>query len=190
MADSSRTRRRFATTVLTAAIALPFARLVHADAADEPSGVAHADRWIELLNSHTGEVVSVVFSNAQGFVPEGLERLQYLLRDYRTGEQRGMDPALYVQLSELARTAGCEPRFEVISGYRSPATNSLLRSRGRAVAEHSLHMEGRAIDVRLKGCKCSTLRDLAMAAGRGGVGYYARSDFVHIDTGRVRYWQG
>jgi len=100
-----------------------------------------------------------------------------------------MDPELYVILCDLAREAGYEPRYEVISGYRSPATNQQLRAAGHAVAEHSQHMQGRAMDVRLKGCPLSRLRDVALAARRGGVGYYPRSDFVHIDTGRVRFWQ-
>jgi uncharacterized protein YcbK (DUF882 family) len=178
------TRRRFATTLLTGAVVVPFAG--RAAAAAEAGG----ERWIELVNTHTGEVVSVAFATATGFVPSALGKLQNLLRDFRANEQHPMDSGLYLQLTDLARAAGREPRFEVISGYRSPRTNAGLRAAGHGVAEHSLHMEGRAIDVRLHGCSCSTLRDLALAAGRGGVGYYARSDFVHIDTGRVRFWRG
>jgi uncharacterized protein YcbK (DUF882 family) len=218
MAASIWTRRRFATTVLASAVAVPFASVLPANepagpdgqpassqsnaqgaspalAQPEPASAASqalsaAERWIELVNTHTSEVVSVAFANTSGFVPTALQRLQHLLRDYRVDEQHAMDPGLYLQLADLAHAAGREPRFEVISGYRSPTTNAMLRTRGHGVAEHSLHLQGRAIDVRLKGCKCSTLRDLALSAGRGGVGYYARSDFVHIDTGRVRSWQG
>jgi uncharacterized protein YcbK (DUF882 family) len=100
-----------------------------------------------------------------------------------------MDPKLYVLLSDLARTAGLEPRYEVISGYRSPATNAGLIARGHHVAKQSMHMQGRAMDVRLHGIELAAFRDLALAAKRGGVGFYPRSNFVHVDTGRVRTWQ-
>jgi uncharacterized protein YcbK (DUF882 family) len=150
---------------------------------------AEAARHLELTNIHTGEVVSVTFGDERSIAADALARLQHLLRDYRRNAEHAMDPALYVLLSDLAREAGCEPSYEVISGYRSPATNAQLREAGHAVAEHSQHMAGRAIDVRLKGCPLTRLRDVALAARRGGVGYYPRSDFVHIDTGRVRSWQ-
>lgn len=146
-------------------------------------------RHLELTNIHTGEVASVTFSDAHSMPRDSLARLQHLLRDYRRNEEHAMDPQLYVLLSDLAREPGYEPRYEVISGYRSPATNQRLRATGHAVAEHSQHMQGRAMDVRLIGCPLSRLRDLALAARRGGVGYYPRSGFVHIDTGRVRSWQ-
>ncbi len=146
-------------------------------------------RHLELTNVHTGEVVKVSFRDARSIAPDALARLQHLLRDYRRDEEHVMDPALYVLLSDLAREAGCEPRYEVISGYRAPATNEHLRNTGHAVAEHSQHMEGRAMDVRLQNFPLSRLRDLALDARRGGVGYYPRSGFVHLDTGRVRSWQ-
>lgn len=158
-------------------------RVAAADTAAQPA------RQLELTNIHTGEVVSVTFSDARALSADALARLQHLLRDYRRDEEHAMDPALYVLLSDLAREAGREPKYEVISGYRSPATNAQLREAGHAVAQRSQHMLGRAIDVRLKGCPLAKLRDLALAARRGGVGYYPRSDFVHIDTGRVRSWQ-
>ena len=101
-----------------------------------------------------------------------------------------MDPALYGLLCDLARAAGYPARYEVISGYRSPRTNQKLHDAGHAVAEHSQHMQGRAIDVRLIGCGLTKLRDVALAAKRGGVGFYPSSNFVHVDTGRVRTWTG
>lgn len=186
-ASSSWSRRQVATALCSGALLAPLAALAPKAAAARAVGAA---RWIELVNTHTSEVVSVAFADAAGFVASALERLQHLLRDHRRDEEHPMDPGLYLQLADLAHRAGREPRFEVICGYRSPATNAQLRGAGHGVAEHSLHMEGRAIDVRLKGCPCSTLRDLALAAGRGGVGYYRASDFVHLDTGRVRAWQG
>jgi uncharacterized protein YcbK (DUF882 family) len=178
--------RRFVTTALMSGLALAPVRMAWGGVTSRP----RPDSWIELINTHTSEVASVAFREPSGFIPDALAKLQHLLRDYRTGEEHTMDPALYVQLSDLAQAAGREPRYEVISGYRSPHTNAQLRAHGRGVAEHSLHMQGRAIDVRLKGFECAALRDLAFMARRGGVGFYARSDFVHLDTGRVRSWLG
>lgn len=149
-----------------------------------------ADRWLELTNTHTGEVAKVKFRDSNGYVEEALKGLQRVLRDHRTDQVHEMDPALYDQLSDLAIAAGREPRFEIISGYRSPETNASLQALSNGVAKQSLHMQGRATDVRLKGYSCADLRDLALAAARGGVGYYERSNFVHLDTGRVRSWAG
>ena len=116
--------------------------------------------------------------------------LQHLLRDHRNNQQHPMDVGLYDLLADLADRAGVEPRYEIISGYRSPQTNAALHERSSGVAVHSMHLEGRAIDVRLKGVDCARLASLALKQSRGGVGFYARSDFVHVDTGRIRSWQG
>jgi len=151
-------------------------------------------RRLELLNVHSGERASVEFGaddsapGSSGLTPQSLAQLRHVLRDYRSGQEHEMDVRLFVLLRDLANAAGVAPKYEVISGYRSAATNAKLRADGHAVAEHSLHMEGRAIDVRLESYSLERLRDLALAARRGGVGYYPRSDFVHIDTGRVRSW--
>ncbi len=177
-------RRRFIASILAAPAALPLGAPTFAAAEAAPS------LWIELENIHTNERVRVAFLDAGGLAPDSLAKLQHLLRDYRTGDEHTMDAGLYVQLSDLARAAGREPRYQVISAYRSPATNAKLHEQGRGVAEHSLHMQGRAMDVRLLGCPLQALRDLALAAKRGGVGYYPRSNFVHLDTGRVRSWEG
>jgi uncharacterized protein YcbK (DUF882 family) len=147
-------------------------------------------RWVELFNTHTAETLRVAYRSATGFVPGALERLQWLLRDHRANESAPMDPQLFDQLAALASAAGVEPRYQIISGYRSPLTNARLASAGRGVATRSLHMQGKAIDVRLHGVPCDALRDLALSAAQGGVGYYAKSDFVHLDTGRVRAWAG
>jgi uncharacterized protein YcbK (DUF882 family) len=196
-------RRRFlgrtATGALALAIGLPAARAddfatpATAALADPlPSGGARlgAARWIELFNTHTAETLKVAYRSATGFVPAALERLQWVLRDHRANESAPMDPLLFDQLAALAAAAGVEPRYQIISGYRSPHTNAALAAAGRGVARQSLHMQGKAIDVRLHGVPCDALRDLALSAARGGVGYYARSDFVHLDTGRVRAWTG
>ena len=120
-----------------------------------------------------------------------LARLNQVLRDHRNGEVHEIDPRLFDQLHDLALAAHCDPHYEIISGYRSPESNDKMSARpGSGVAKKSLHMQGRALDVRLKGCPCSDLRDLALAAKQGGVGYYQRSDFVHLDTGTFRTWVG
>lgn len=148
-----------------------------------------SQRRLELTNLHGGEKLTVTFHDEHDIAPDALAALRHLLRDYRVNEEHDMDFDLYMQLTDLARGCGVPAKYEVISGYRSPATNAKLRAAGHAVAERSQHMAGHAIDVRLKDCPLPRLRNLALAARRGGVGFYPRSDFVHIDTGRVRTWQ-
>jgi uncharacterized protein YcbK (DUF882 family) len=149
-----------------------------------------AANWLELHNTHTGETLRVTFRDASGFVPAALEQLDKILGDHRSGEHRSMDPQLYVLLVDLAASAGAEPRYDIISAYRSSETNEKLRSNGGGQAQNSQHIAGKAIDVRLKGVATARLRDLAVGLKRGGVGYYPKSDFVHVDTARVRYWEG
>jgi uncharacterized protein YcbK (DUF882 family) len=171
--------RGLALSALAAIFAAPMAV-----AADGPS-----ERRLELTNLHGGEKLTVTFHDEHDMAPDAAAALRHLLRDYRVNEEHAMDFGLFVQLTDLARECGVPAKFAVISGYRSPGTNAKLRSAGHAVAEHSQHMEGHAIDVRLEGCPLARLHELALAARRGGVGYYPRSNFVHIDTGRVRSWQ-
>jgi uncharacterized protein YcbK (DUF882 family) len=147
------------------------------------------ERRLELTNLHGGEQLTVTFHDENDVAPDAAAALRHLLRDYRVNEEHDMDFDLFIQLTDLARECGVPAKFAVISGYRSPGTNAKLRSAGHAVAEHSQHMEGHAIDVRLEGCPLARLHELALAGKRGGVGYYPRSNFVHIDTGRVRSWQ-
>jgi uncharacterized protein YcbK (DUF882 family) len=154
------------------------------------TAAAGARRSLELKNLHTGEVLKVTFEREAGPDPETIAKLQHLLRDYRVNEEHTMDPALYGILCDLAEATGHEARYEVISGYRSPRTNAKLHAEGHGVAEHSQHMEGRAMDVRLIGCDLAVLHEAALKAARGGVGYYPSSNFVHVDTGRVRAWVG
>jgi uncharacterized protein YcbK (DUF882 family) len=180
------TRRRLLGAIASWSVLVPVVRIAVARAAIQTPG----ERWIELKNTHTSEIVNVAYRNAEGLVPTALAQLDHVLRDHRSGEQREMDRALFDLLADLAAAAGREPRYEVISGYRSPQTNASLAARSSGVSTRSLHVQGRAIDVRLTGFATSTLRDLALAMKRGGVGYYSRSDFVHLDTGRVRKWTG
>jgi uncharacterized protein YcbK (DUF882 family) len=149
------------------------------------------ERSIELYNTHTRETVKVIFKRGDRFEPAALEQLKKVLVDHRSGDVHDMDPALFDQLYDLALAAGVPPSYEIISGYRSVESNSKMAARpGSGVSKRSLHMQGRAIDVRLKGCTVEKLRDLALEAKRGGVGYYQRSKFVHIDTGAFRTWTG
>lgn len=175
------TRRRFALQAVFAAGAVAF------------SGRARAgdEFWLELYNTHTGESLAADICGVDGaFDANCLGRFDRLLRDHRNDAVHVMDRGLFPQLLALPRVLGVPARYEVISGYRSPQTNAALRAAGHGVAEHSLHLEGRAIDVRLVGVDCARLRDAALAAATGGVGYYAKSDFVHLDTGPVRTWAG
>lgn len=149
------------------------------------------ERAIKLFNTHTNETVSVVFKRGDDYETQALAKLNHVAIDHRSGESHDMDPRLFDQLFDLAQACGVAPDFEIISGYRAPASNAKMAAReGSGVAKKSLHMQGRAIDVRLRRCATSKLRDLALAAKKGGVGYYPSSDFVHVDTGSVRTWNG
>jgi len=168
---------------VAASLLLPGRNAMAALPADMP-------RWLELVNLHTGEAASVAFRITGELVTPAVASLQHVLRDHRSGEGHAIDPALFDQMADLAASAGVEPRFQIISGYRSPKTNAALNAKSDGVAVKSLHMEGRAIDLRLRGVKTLRVSELALSQQRGGVGYYAGSDFVHIDTGRVRTWKG
>jgi uncharacterized protein YcbK (DUF882 family) len=148
------------------------------------------DRSISLVNTHTGEELTTEFFRAGSYADQSLTALNHLLRDYRTGDVAPIDPRLFDLLHDMALLADREPRFEVISGYRSPATNAMLSAQSGGVAKRSLHMQGQAIDIRLAGYRTDRLRDLALSMNSGGVGYYRKSDFIHVDTGRVRTWTG
>jgi uncharacterized protein YcbK (DUF882 family) len=149
-----------------------------------------AARRLTFVNLHTGERLESEYFRANGYVPDSLAAIRTVLRDFRNDEQHVIDPKLMDYLYDVARRAGVAPEFSVISGYRSPRTNAQLRERSSGVARHSLHVEGRAIDVRLAGVGCADLAGCALDLARGGVGYYRRSDFVHLDTGVFRTWNG
>lgn len=146
------------------------------------------DCQLSFRHTHTDESLSVVYRSGGQYLPGALAQINHLLRDFRTGEIQPIDPALLDILHHVGNTCGGR-RFEIISGYRSPVTNAMLKKTGGGgVAKHSLHMEGRAIDVRIPGLDSAHLRDAAHALGLGGVGYYPVENFVHLDTGRVRSW--
>jgi len=149
-----------------------------------------ARRHLSLRNLHTGEALDLDYRSGAVCLPDAMTKIVRMLRDYRTGEQHEIDCGLLDILGDVAAALHADPVFDVISGYRSAQTNELLRSQSSGVALRSLHMEGRAIDVRLAGVDCSDLAAAALTLGRGGVGYYRRSNFVHLDTGLARSWQG
>ena len=182
------TRRRWMQSVMASGAGLTLAGL--ASAQDAASATPAEGRALELFNTHTSETARVVFRRGKEYDTAALAALRNVLRDHRNNESHDMDVRLFDQLYDLARAAHREPRYEIISGYRSPDSNAKMSTPGSGVAKKSLHMEGRAIDVRLHDCPCEDLRDLALAAARGGVGYYKRSNFVHIDTGSFRTWIG
>ena len=146
-------------------------------------------RALAFAHTHTGERVSLVYAREGSYLPDALSVLDRFLRDHYSGAIGRMDPGLFDQLHAVQRLLGTSQPFHVVSGYRSPATNDALRRRGGGgVAKSSLHLQGRAIDVRLPGVPLSDLRDAAISLKAGGVGFYPGENFVHIDTGRVRHW--
>jgi uncharacterized protein YcbK (DUF882 family) len=146
-------------------------------------------RVLTFAHLHTAERLTVEYSDGLRYLPDALGEINQLLRDFRTGEVHAIDPRLLDLLHTLHGAAGSRRPFEIISGYRSPQTNSMLqRTGGGGVASSSLHMRGQAIDLRLPDVPLASLRDAAWSLSRGGVGYYPNSNFVHVDTGRVRRW--
>jgi uncharacterized protein YcbK (DUF882 family) len=150
-----------------------------------------ANRTLSFWHTHTNERLTTAYCCDGEYVSKELTDINHLLRDFRVNEIRPIDPRLLDLLYELNNRLGTDQPFHVISGYRTLQTNAMLHERGGAhsgVATHSLHMEGKAIDIRVPGIKLEHLRDTAKALRVGGVGYYPASNFVHVDTGRVRYW--
>jgi uncharacterized protein YcbK (DUF882 family) len=137
---------------------------------------------------HTGEKLNVEYWAGGQYVPEALSAINHVLRDFRTGETHMIAPRLLDLLHTLHTTLGSGRAFQVISGYRSPATNARLHEKSAGVATHSLHMKGMAIDIRLADRALDSLRNAAFSLRAGGVGYYPQSDFVHVDVGNVRHW--
>lgn len=144
---------------------------------------------LRLYHTHTGERLDVVFRRGDEYIPQALAQVDHFLRDHRTGDVHHYDPRLFDLLSDLEKAIGRpDAELQVICGYRTPWSNQFLRTHTSGVAKNSLHMQAEAIDIRLPGTKTSAVRDAALALHRGGVGYYAQSNFVHVDVGRVRRW--
>ncbi|MBU0946173.1 MAG: DUF882 domain-containing protein [Proteobacteria bacterium] len=144
-------------------------------------------RDLSFYHTHTGKELDVTYKIAGRYDPTALKKVNRHLQDFRTHETHPIDTKLLDILYKIKTHAGGGV-YEVISGYRSPKTNSMLRNKSNGVAKRSLHMKGMAIDVRLSGVKTKELRDIARSMRGGGVGYYPQSDFIHLDTGKVRTW--
>ena len=154
-------------------------------------GVASAaltPRRVAFHNLHTGESLDALYFDKGAYVPDALRAVNKVLRDFRTGDVHPIDPALLDLLASLSGRLGTRASYQVISGYRSPKTNAMLHKASNGVATRSLHMQGMAIDIRVQGVDLGRLHKAALAEGRGGVGYYPSSNFVHVDVGPVRQW--
>jgi len=149
---------------------------------------ATAARRLSFVNTHTDETLSVVYWADGRYEPGALQDINFILRDFRADAVKDIDPDLIDLVYALRSRLGSTAPFHIISGYRTPETNKMLRESSGRVASHSMHCDGRAMDVRLPGTPLRSLQRAALALHRGGVGYYATSQFVHVDTGRVRAW--
>ena len=150
-----------------------------------------APRRLKFHNLHTDEKLDALYWENGAYVPSALDAVNHVLRDFRTGDVHQMDPGLLDLLVALSAKVETNSPVHVISGYRSPKTNAMLRDEGgeaSGVAKKSLHIEGEAIDIRLADVQLSHLCNAALSLGRGGVGYYPHSNFVHVDVGAVRHW--
>lgn len=180
-------RRRFLGIGAAATVATLVASRTQAAVAPKSA----PERVLSFFNTHTGERLKTAYCCGGAYQPQALQEINHILRDFRVNEIKPIDPKLLDLLHELGGTLETDQPFHIISGYRSPQTNSLLRERGGSrtgVASHSLHMDGKAIDIRLPGVNLDHLRAAARSLKLGGVGYYPSSNFVHVDTGRVRFW--
>jgi uncharacterized protein YcbK (DUF882 family) len=144
---------------------------------------------LRLYHTHTNERIDVVYRVGETYVSSAIDQLDQFLRDHRTGDVIQLDRRVFDLLHDLTVAVGRpENEIDIICGYRTPWSNEFLRRTTQGVASHSLHMQGEAIDIRMPGVSISKLRDVALTLGRGGVGYYPESRFVHVDVGRVRRW--
>ena len=146
------------------------------------------ERQLSFYHTHTSETLTVTYYRDGEYVASALSQLNNFLRDFRTDDATSMDPAVFDILHEIQTESGSTGTYEIISAYRSPETNEMLRGNSNGVAKNSQHLLGKAIDVRLTDLDTAALRDVALSLQRGGVGYYDESDFVHVDTGRIRQW--
>jgi uncharacterized protein YcbK (DUF882 family) len=183
--DESITRRDFLVKMglLTAAVGL-----TSSPAFGAIGNTLSPERRLSLYNTHTGEKLETVYWASGEYLPDALSKINHILRDHRTGRVRPIDMHLLDILHALSKKLCAKQPFHIISGYRSPETNKLLRYRSKKVASKSLHLRGKAIDIRLPGCELRKLREAALELKGGGVGLYSRLNFVHLDTGRFRLW--
>ncbi len=143
---------------------------------------------LAFQNTNTGDKLRLTYFEQGSYVKDALKEISYLFRDIHTGDMHSIDTALLDQLYDLKTLLGVKRPFHIVSGYRSPFTNAKLRKHSHAVAKNSLHMQGRAIDIRIEGVETKVIRNAALSMRSGGVGYYPKADFVHLDTGDFRTW--
>ncbi|MBU1377345.1 MAG: DUF882 domain-containing protein [Alphaproteobacteria bacterium] len=159
-----------------------------------PAWAQRMDIWeprrAVLDNLHTGETFNEVYYANGSYLPDALAEATRVMRDWRTGDEHFIDPGLFDALHAIGDKLETRAPFQIISGYRSPKTNAMLHARSSGVAENSQHTIGKAIDIRVPGVELSNLRNAALSLSAGGVGFYPVSNFVHVDTGRVRQWRG
>jgi uncharacterized protein YcbK (DUF882 family) len=165
-----------------------FLLLISTVAVSSISGNTSKERVLKFHNTHNGETLQVVYFRQNQYDSEAMTDLRIFLADWRNSKQHDINPKLMDILWQLQLVTGATGAWEVISGYRSPETNEMLRKKSSGVAKNSQHLLGNAIDVRHGEIDMEVLRDSAKTLKLGGVGYYASSKFVHVDTGRVRYW--
>src|ERR1700729_625817 len=182
--------RRILRAVLVAGAMLSLIAPMGSRAQTPDEAAAQApDRLLLLYNTHTGDRLDIAYRRGGRYIPSALAKLDYFLRDHRTGEVRHFDPRLYDILADLTASVGHPAdEIDIVCGYRTPSTNESLRAHTTGVAKNSLHIQAEAIDLRMPGVDTLTLGRAALALRRGGVGYYPHSDFIHVDTGRVRQW--
>jgi uncharacterized protein YcbK (DUF882 family) len=153
------------------------------------SSTTAAEHSLRLYNTHTNEKIDIIYRRGDEYIQSALAKLDYFLRDHNTNEVRHFDPRLYDILSDLTASVGHPgDEIDIICGYRTSSTNAALRAHTTGVAKNSLHVQAEAIDLRMPSVDTLKLRKAALALARGGVGYYPHSDFIHVDTGRVRQW--
>lgn len=183
MTEVQNSRRRFLKTGLMslACCCVPFP--VQALAAQLPD-----NRRLRFYNTHTRERLDVCYCEKGKYLPDAMSEIYQILRDHRTGDVKPISPKLIDLLHTVAERTGSDSRIHIISGYRSPATNAKLRQKSRRVARKSFHMLGHAVDIRIPSIPTSRLNRIARKLRAGGVGYYAKSEFVHMDIGPVRHW--
>ena len=179
--------------VAAATLALIVSTSVRVQSNEAPARQASSredqEHRLKLYNTHTGERIDIVYRRSDQYISGALAELDYFLRDHRTNDVRHFDPRLYDILADLTASIGHPGgEIDIVCGYRTPSTNESLRAHTTGVAKNSLHIQAEAIDLRMPGIDTLKLRKAALALRRGGVGYYPHSDFIHVDTGRVRQW--
>ena len=165
---------------------------IHSDIFSSQAPASHSRtpvyKMLSFEHAHTGDKLKLTYFEQGNYIKDALQEINYLLRDYHTDDIHPIDTALLDQLFDLKQTLGINKPFHIVSGYRSPFTNAQLRKHSSGVAEHSFHMQGRAIDIQVEGVSTKTIKNAALAMARGGVGYYPQNNFVHLDTGDFRTW--